>query len=116
MVAALERGAIANFHVFKFRLAMAVQPDFASGVRLGAIWQAWHEGVSDPAALAARMGWREDTVATIEAYRDLDAAFSFPTRKQLQAVLAPVLKVVACEQGDYDFAECCPSYTLVPAA
>src|SRR5262249_49506529 len=59
---ALDAGAIGNFHIFKWRLAMSLQEDSHRGVKLADVWDVWNTSGIDPAQLAARTGWPEETI------------------------------------------------------
>ena len=82
-------GAISNFHAFKWRLAMALQPDSQQGVRLGDVWDAWNGSGIDPGALP-QPGWSGRAVATIRFYREKDARLYFPTAREFRDVLEDV--------------------------
>jgi SAM-dependent methyltransferase len=110
----LWAGRIGNFHVFKWRLAMAVQPSTEEAVRLGDLWDAWRTLCDDPAALAERLGWPMDVVTTIDAYRGVDARYNFPTLAELRAIASEHFTEVACHVPSYELGERCP--TLVFAA
>ncbi|MEX2480523.1 MAG: class I SAM-dependent methyltransferase [Gammaproteobacteria bacterium] len=109
---ALEAGEIDNFHIFKWRLAMALHGDSDSGVRLADIWQAWQQGVKDPQALAARQAWATHTIQTIDAYRNQPTRYTFPTLAELRALLSASFVEDDCQLPDYDFGHCCPRFVL----
>lgn len=105
---ALFAGAIGNFHVFKWRLAMALQGDATRGVRLADIWTAFCEGGSSVAEVASRSGWPEPVVATIEGYRDVDERYSFSTLREVVAALAAAFDLVEIWRPSYELGERCP--------
>ncbi|MCW5574455.1 MAG: hypothetical protein KIT13_00035 [Burkholderiales bacterium] len=109
----LWRGRIGNFHVFKWRLAMALHGTPEQGVRLGDIWNAWREAVPDPEVLAAQLGWRTDVIATIDNYRDVDTRYTFPTRAEARGFAAG-FDVVAEHLPDYELGERCPTLAMRP--
>lgn len=82
----LRAGRAGGFHAFKWRLAMALQPDAATGVALADVWNALAAVEPDLAALAARCGWSPESVRTIEAYRGLAARYTFPALEELAEV------------------------------
>lgn len=99
---------IASFHAFKLRLLMAHQPDVESGVRVGNVWSSWAADGPDPDALARRCGWPLAQIATIDAYRDQDSIYSFPTLTQLRALmLAEGFSEVSCLRPSYELGERC---------
>lgn len=109
---ALQKGAIDNFHILKWRLAMAVHGTNVDGVALADIWCAWQRAVPDPAALAARHGWTVETVQTIDAYRDQATRYTFPTLPELRALLDTAFFEEDCHVPDYAMGERCPRFVL----
>ena len=109
----LRAGRIGNFHVFKWRLAMALHGDLATGVRLADIWNAWHNAVPEPAALADKMNWPIETVRTIDAYRGSDGCFTFPRLEELRNALSAHFSEAACLYPDYELGDRCPTMQFV---
>ncbi len=109
----LRHQRIGNFHVFKWRLAMALHGPLNEGVRLGDIWNAWHQAVPDPGALAAHLGWQLEVVNTINNYRDVDTRYSFPTLTEACG-LAGDFDMVAMHTPDYELGERCPTLVMRP--
>jgi len=109
----LWQGRIGNFHVFKWRLAMALHGSLEEGVRLGDIWNAWQEAVPDPVRLAAQLGWRVEVVNTIANYRDVDTRYSFPTLEEARA-LAGEFEIVSTHVPDYELGTRCPTLVMRP--
>lgn len=112
----LLAGRIGNFHVFKWRLAMALHASSEAGVRLADIWDTWHNADIDPAELASRLGWTRDSIATIDVYRDVHTCYTFPTLDEVRAVAADSFHEQDCQVGDYELAERCPTLTFRPAS
>lgn len=109
----LHAGRIGSFHVFKWRLVMALHDDLDTGVALDRVWRVWQTEVGDPARLAAARGWAPEAVATIDAYRDSATRLSFPTDRELRARLGPF----ACAREfrpPYELGERCPTLLLCP--
>lgn len=106
---------IGNFHVFKWRLAMALHGTLEQGVRLGDVWQAWQQAVPDPARLAARLGWAPAVLHTIHNYRDVDTRYTFPTRAEALALVGR-FDVVAEHSPGYELGARCPTLALRPRA
>lgn len=105
---------IGNFHVFKWRLAMALHGTLEQGVRLGDVWSVWRQAVPDPAQLAAHLGWRPEVVNTIHNYRDVDTRYSFPTLAEAQAHTG-AFELVATHVPGYELGERCPTLIMRPA-
>lgn len=108
----LSRGGIGSFHAFKWRLAMAVQGEATRGVRLGDIWQAFHDRAGPAHELAARTGWPEPVIANIDSYRDLDDRYSYPTESELIDCLREEFELVETWRGSYELADRCPHHTF----
>lgn len=108
----LAAGRIGSFHVFKWRLVMALQQDAARGVALARVWARWQEEGLDREALAARLGWPREEIDTIDAYRDAGACYAFPSLEELRAALAAHFTEEQCEVPDYELGERCPVLLL----
>jgi SAM-dependent methyltransferase len=112
---ALSRGDIGNFHVLKWRLAMALQPDAGAGVAVGSVWQAFSRAWEDPSLLADRFQWPLAEVRTIEAYRNVDTRYTFPTLAQYHESFETAgFHVVETATPSYELGERCPSFILAP--
>jgi hypothetical protein len=105
----LRAGRIGNFHVFKWRLAMALHGTLEQGVRLADIWNAWHAQVPDPGALSAQLGWPLPAVLTIDVYREVATRYTFPTLAEVRAVLSGAFAEVECTVPRYELGERCPT-------
>jgi SAM-dependent methyltransferase len=112
----LHAARIGNFHVFKWRLAMALHGELRDGVRLADVWRAWRTGCPDPEALARRLGWAPEVVATIDNYRDVDTRYTFPTLAEARAGLAGDFAELACRFPSYELGDRCPTLLLRPRA
>jgi SAM-dependent methyltransferase len=112
VIADLMNRRIANFHVFKWRLVMALQPRPQEGTRLGDVWAAWAGARVDSGFLTNELGWPAPVVDTIKAYRDSNTRFTFPTLSELRPVLAQHFREVSCHVPGYPIGERCPSLLL----
>jgi SAM-dependent methyltransferase len=110
--AGLRAATIGSFHAFKWRLAMALHGALDQGVRVAEVWKAWHEHEGDADALAARLGWRAAEVRTIDAYRNADARYTFPTLAEARAILSLHFVEETCRFGSYELGERCPTLRL----
>ncbi len=106
--AELRAGRIGNFHVFKWRLAMALQRRLEEGVPWGAVWDAWHAEVRDPEALMRELGWRVELLRTIEVNRGSADRVTFPTYAEVLRVLGEAFEPVQKIVPDYELGERCP--------
>lgn len=112
----LAAGRIGSFHAYKWRLAMALHGALAEGVLPAEIWRAWRECVPDPAVLVRQTGWPPEAVATIDAYRESPARYSFPTLDELTQALGRHFVVTVPHLPGYELGERCPLFALRPLA
>ncbi len=89
----LTNRKIESFHVFKFRLAMALQESPETGIELAEIWKGWRSLGIDETELAARTGWDLRVIQTIDLYRDNPNRYSFPTLRQQIEIFRENFKV-----------------------
>jgi len=110
-------GRIGNFHVLKWRLAMALQPGIQEGIAVGLVWSALNREWPDLAALAARCRWPLDEVRTIEAYLGIDTRYTFPTMAEYRQVLAEAGFTIrnVCVPA-YELGDRCPTIVLESTA
>ncbi|SMB27366.1 conserved protein of unknown function [Sterolibacterium denitrificans] len=107
---ALAAGAIPDLNVLKLRLGMALQASAEEGVKLDDVWQCLHRAHPDRAILARRLGWSEEHLGAIDAYRDTAARYHFVTEAQAIATFAAAgLALRARHQPDYPLGERCPT-------
>lgn len=111
----LAAGRIGSFHALKWRVAMAIQPD-ERNVAVTDLAVAIDALVPDRAALAARTGWPRPVLDAVDVYRGSPVTYSFPTRAELEAALAPHLVVVDEVTPGYELGERCPTVTWARAA
>lgn len=109
LLSELNAGRIGNFHIFKWRLNMALQPSLASGIRLHDVWDFVISRYGNPARLAGRCDWPLDTVETIQAYRGSNARYTYPTLTELRAKLSVCFSEVTCEFPPYEMGDRCPT-------
>lgn len=109
----LAAGRVGGFHAFKWRLAMALQPDAETGVVLADVWNALYEAESDLDALSRRCGWPVEEVRTIDAYRGAEARYSFPALGDLCEVFSDAgFSVLQVSRHSYELGDRCPSLVL----
>ncbi len=109
----LQKGRIGNFHAFKWRLAMAMHGTIEEGVRLGDVWDVWHQAVPQPDALAAQLGWSPAVVNTIQNYRGVSTCYSFPTMDEARTLIGD-FRIVAVQVPGYELGERCPTLVMQP--
>ena len=111
----LRGGRIGNIDVFNWRLAMAVHGDLTAGVRLGSVWEAWADNVSDPAALMRSIGWPEDAwLPFLGGIQGFDGRMVFPTISELTDLLSEGFVRIACHVPEYETGERYPTLAFRP--
>lgn len=104
----LFAGLIGNFHVLKWRLAMALHGTLEQGVAVGDIWTAFTQRVPDRDALSRQLGWSRAAVDTIDAYRGVATRYTFPTLAELRSVVEPQFAELSLDTGTYELGSRCP--------
>jgi hypothetical protein len=105
----LHAGRFGSLDHFRWRLGTALQTNIAKGVRLGDVWDLWHERIPDPEPLLARMGWSKDAAVVFDQYRGLDARMNFPSVEEMRRSLSPGFCLVDSSYPDYELGDCCPT-------
>jgi hypothetical protein len=108
VVTDLRAGRIGSFHVFKRRAGIALQESAEQGIAVRRIWEWWEQSGITPEELTAEYGWRPETIATIDSYREGRDIFSFPTLDEVRAALQELLVEVDCHYPGYEFGESSP--------
>jgi hypothetical protein len=103
---------IGNFHIFKWRLAMALQDRTNCSIPVHQIWSTWHDAVDDAAALSKSLGWPLAEINTIQAYRDAPACYSFPPLSVLRQLLAQYFAELSIHLPSYELGERCPTLLM----
>ena len=110
----LRAQRIGSFHIFKWRLAMALHGDFAAGVRLADIWQVWREIAPNPKTLMKELDWPVSLLETIDSYRGVDTYYTFPTLSEAREALACEFVECSLHTPGYELGSCCPTVELQP--
>ena len=110
----LHGARISSFHIFKWRLAMALQGDTATGIVVNEIYETWAARGIRSRDLAAKLGWPEVAINTIAAYEGKSTRFSFPTIEEIRAVLPERFDEIFVRVPGYDLGERCPMFALRP--
>jgi hypothetical protein len=110
----LLAGRIGNFHVFKWRLAMAQHGSLSDGVRLADVWDVWHAAVPRPEDLARNLGWPLPVILTIDDFQGVAAYYTFPTLAEARRVMSDGFEEVACHFPAYELGERCPIIAFRP--
>jgi hypothetical protein len=110
--AALDARQIGNFHVFKWRLAMALQGEGTHGVELDHLWRVFSERALSVARFAERSSFPEAEVGTIEGYRGMPDRYSFSSEAEVVAALESAFELVETWRPEYELGERCLHLTL----
>jgi len=78
----LLNGSIGNFHIFKWRLAMSLHGSIEEGVVVGEGWNAWNKKNIPVEQLVELYGWSEESINTINNYKNVNTVYTFPTVKE----------------------------------
>jgi SAM-dependent methyltransferase len=105
----LRAGRIGNFHILKWRLAQSLHGTIEEGVCLADVWNAFDQAINDRAALAARLDWPLEAINTIDAYREVDTRYTFPTLPEIRALSQQHFHEHACHFADYELGDRCPT-------
>lgn len=106
----VQAGRIANFHAFKWHLAMAiVSGSGEANVAVTTIRDVFNTNFPNRKALATTTGWSVDDIDTIDVYAGSPDVYSFATLSQLRAAIPQSFKRVYLEAvGTYPLADRCP--------
>jgi SAM-dependent methyltransferase len=111
--AELFAARIENFHVFKWRLAMALQENSQTGVPLNHIWRTVHNTLGSLDRLADQFRWPRDEARTLEAYRGIETRYFFPTlAEQLEVFCKAGFAISEIEMPAYELGQRCPRIAL----
>jgi SAM-dependent methyltransferase len=106
---ALHNKNIGNFHVFKWRLAMALQgEDATTGVCISGVWEALQREFNDASQISTITGWPIEEIDTIKVYKGSDAVYTFPSGAEVIDALANEFIFMGQKQGTYELSELCP--------
>ena len=113
VLAAMHAGRIGSFHIFKFRVAMSLQADSSSGVKLDDIWRVCTTAGIDPARLP-QPGWSQRAISTIRFYEGKESRLYFPTLEEFRELLAESFQDIEVACPDYELGERSPILTARP--
>ena len=105
-----------NFHAFKWKLAMRIAADTEPSVPVASIIESFERHFPDRDALARTTGWDRSIIDMIDTYRNSNAVYCFPTRKEFLDCLPSGLRDIGYHpSGTYDLAEDCPIFACEKA-
>lgn len=111
----LLEGKIGNPSILKLRWLMSMQKDAEAGFELGAAHDTLVEAVPDLEALAAKLGWRTDTMQGIHNQRGLMSKVHLLTLEQTIDSFcgdSGGFGVRRLQTPSYELGECCPTVAL----
>lgn len=112
----LRDGRTRGFHVFKFQLAMAIQADSGTGVRLHDVWELWRRVVPEVEPRIPALGWSREMIDTIEIYRGQETRYWFPTFEEVAGALEPQFRLQWASWPDYEMGDRCPVGVFLASA
>lgn len=101
-------GKMRSFHAFKWRFAMAVQGETDRGVRLADIWDCFTVLLRDRQALSKHTGWTQETIGTVDSYRDAQSRYYYRRLEDYAQLLGPEFEIVSARYPGYELGERCP--------
>lgn len=112
LVQMVATGTVRNFHELKLRLLLGLSVG-TTAVQLGEAWNAFQKWFPDRNLLAEQLGCSLETISTVDAYRDRDARYVFPTLDELAREFRSFALTLG-PSATYPLAECCPVFTFSP--
>ena len=110
----LLNGKIGNFHIFKWRLGMALHGSIEEGVKVNEIWETWKDKNIPVKQLVEQNGWTIESINTINNYKGVNTVYTFPTANEVSEISAQYFEQISCHFMDYELGECCPTFFLKP--
>ena len=110
----LLNGKIGNFHIFKWRLAMALHGSIEEGVVVNKVWETWKDKNISLEQLIETTGWAEESINTINNYKNVNTVYTFPTVSEVTDISAQYFDQTSCHYMDYELGKCCPTFFLKP--
>jgi SAM-dependent methyltransferase len=108
----LLAGDFHDLDMFRWQLAMSLHGESRDGVCLGDVWSAWHQHVPDARRLQSSMGWSDDALANLEAWKDSRSRYYFPSLAQLRELVAADFELDDCDIPEYEWGEHFPRLTM----
>ena len=112
LVQLAESGALRNFHELKLRFLLALSAT-RPAVHLGDAWERFNRHFPDRGKLAERLDCPLETISTIDAYRNRDTRYAFPTLPELARQFRD-FSLGSGPAATYPLGECCPVISLTP--
>lgn len=110
----LLNGQIGNFHIFKWRLAMALHGSIEEGIKVGNIWNEWNKRNISIDQLTNKFGWSKESINTINNYQGVETVYTFPTVKEISEISNQYFEQHSCYFMNYELGDRCPTFFLIP--
>ncbi|MBS0287714.1 MAG: class I SAM-dependent methyltransferase [Proteobacteria bacterium] len=108
-------GKIENFHVLKWRIAMALHGSLNQGVSLNSIWESWNTLFKkNNQSLFKRLQWPQSVIQTIDNYKESSVYYTFPTLQEVRTRLNSYFKEQDIFFPNYALGERCPTFNFIP--
>lgn len=108
-------GKIDNFHILKWRIAMALHGTLSQGVSLSNIWDSWNTLFKkNNQSLFKQLQWPQAVTQTIDNYKDSPVFYTFPTLQEVRMALHTYFKEQDIFLPKYSLGERCPTLKFVP--
>lgn len=107
VVRAVWRRGVGRFQILKFELASAIASENGDpNIAVATTFKVFERNFPDRDRLAAVTGWDRREIDTIDVYRASTVSYSFPTRRQYEAIVpAAFSQVRFVEPKGYDLAQ-----------
>ncbi len=110
-----QAGNISNFHILKWRLAMALHGTLEEGVCLNNIWQTWAQNFKpNNEMLFEKLQWSKNLIETIDNYKNNSIHYTFPTLAEIRKTLASFFIEGNLVHPSYALGERCPLMQFSP--
>lgn len=105
---------VTDFHRFKFRLLLSMQPNAQEGICVSDVHQCWAAQRLDRDRLVSELGWRADEIDTMENYRGSGTVHTFPTLDEFRDGLRELFEEPAILRPTAALGERCPILVVRP--
>ena len=112
VVDAMQRRRFRSFHVFKWRLVMALHDSTDEGVVLSQVYDTVNDLIPNRVAFASDQRWSLESINTIDAYRGVSGQYYFPRASEFAELSASNFIEVNRHFPTYELGERCPTFVL----
>ena len=108
----LRAGKIASVHALKLRF-MSCDHGGAGGIRGRDIWRLVHDSIAELPALASKLGWKPESLITLETMRHSDITYFQPSHDDVVRRFTAEpggFRLLRRERPEYDLGDQAPTY------